>query len=61
MIRVENRSLFGRSWDENVLIIKGDCGSGGYTTLDTSKLRTVHQIEQSLLFINLINSHTCLR
>ena len=61
MIRMKNRSLFGRSWGENVLIIKGDSGSGGYTTLDTSKLSTVHQIEHSLLFINLINLHTCLR
>ena len=60
-IGMENRSVFGRSWGEKFLTIKGDYGSGGYTTLDISNLRTAHQIEQTLLFVNFVNLHTVLK
>ena len=52
---MENRSVFGRSWDEKFLTIKGDYGSSGYTTLDISNLRTAHQIEQTLHLVNFVN------
>ena len=49
--------IFGRSLGEKIF----NHIYGGYRTLDISKLRTVYQIEQTLLFVNFVNLHTILR